>query len=192
MTLSNAQGLANQIFESAVPFLQIQGIHAENSRWCRKVADGDHRRGPWLCAKYNVIDQTLWDTTSPCLYLVKANDSGLRYVGISKNKLKDRWRLSPAYDVSLSKKLPEKQLFHSQCWKQMENEFATRQGVSYEVRVIFGHKLKALLLASDDFGELASVAANEHEIVAQVEKWLRSGRMPNQSNVPGLFPWNAN
>src|SRR4051812_4623061 len=108
MVNEQARDVTTALYESGAPFLRISGVHEKHPRWFRNVAAGDHRRGPWLSAVYQVLDAVVWGTVAPCIYIVKASDDGFRYVGMSKNKLKDRWRLSPGYDQTLKKKLPEK------------------------------------------------------------------------------------
>ncbi|MDR5755322.1 hypothetical protein QCE48_31755, partial [Caballeronia sp. LZ024] len=110
---------ANAIFNAATPVIRIHGIGG--GRWKRNVAKGA-RIGPWLQAKYDILDAAVWAAKTPCLYLVAGSDDVIRYVGISRNRLKDRWRTSPAYDADTMIRLPENQLFHSQCWKHIELE----------------------------------------------------------------------
>src|SRR3954462_13206951 len=83
----------SKIYDLATTVIQVHEMNTD--RWCRLPADG--RRGPWLSAKYEILNRPLWERRSPCLYLVGASDGALRYVGISRNRLKDRWRVSPAY-----------------------------------------------------------------------------------------------
>ena len=62
-------------------------------------------------------------------------------MGISQNKLKDRWRLSPAYDSEL-KSLNRKELFHSQCWPRMCSEHHEESPDTFTISVIHESKLK--------------------------------------------------
>lgn len=180
------------LFHRATSFLRVRGCESSRQRWCRNVAEGDDRRGPWRSAVYDVLDQSAWDRRAPCLYIVGASDGGFRYVGISKNRLKDRWRLSPAFDESLTRKLPTNQLFHSRCWKEMEGEFLRgATGISFEVRVLFASVLPSLtkeLSLVGGFGAPVPSGAEEMGYPAFVERWLRSCR---SHDVDATFlPWN--
>lgn len=85
---------ANRIFQKATPVLHIHDVGGKH--WRRNVAKGS-RVDPWLQAKYAVLDPETWGAQIPCMYLVAGLDGRIRYVGISRNRMKDRWRISPAY-----------------------------------------------------------------------------------------------
>jgi len=93
---------AYAIFNAAIPVIRIHGIGGK--RWKRNVARGA-RVGPWLQAEYDILDKGLWKARTPCLYLVAGNDGVIRYVGISRNRLADRWRVSAALDAETMKPL---------------------------------------------------------------------------------------
>ena len=135
------------------------------------------RIGPWLQGKYRIVNEVVWREKGACLYLVKASDGGIRYVGISRNGLKHRWRTSPAYDAETMERLPNNQIFHSQCWKHIEAESLANPEITFEVRAIsatallpvlerIGTPLSAFLALKDD-GE---------SVVASVERWLCNHR----------------
>lgn len=178
MSPTEAEAIGRRIFEAAVPVLSISGIGGR--RWKRNVAKGG-RIGPWLCADYRVLDEAAWQRKGACLYLVGASDGGIRYTGISRNGLKHRWRTSPAYDAETMERLMENQLFHSQCWKHIEAEFATQRGVTYEVRSIDATDLVPLLeRIGSPVSAFAALRDDGESVVASVERWLcnhRSGRM---------------
>lgn len=98
----------------SAPVLVITGM--AEPWWTRKVKPGDRRGRPWLSAEKKVIDDAAWDRRGACLYMLTGPDDNVRYVGISVNRLKDRWRMSPAREVDTLLDLPEGRLFHSQCW----------------------------------------------------------------------------
>lgn len=159
-----------EIFEAATPVIRIHGIGGK--RWKRNVAKGA-RIGPWLQAKYDILNRQVWEARKPCLYLVAGNDSVLRYVGISRNRMKDRWRVSPAYDPNTMARLPENQLFHSQCWKHIERETSGRSGATYEVRCITGDALLPVLeRMGPPLSGFAALRGDGEGIVAAIERWL--------------------
>jgi hypothetical protein len=173
---------ANRIFEKATPVLHIHGVGGK--RWRRNVAKGS-RVGPWLQAKYAVLDHKTWVANVPCMYLVAGSDGRIRYVGISRNRMKDRWRISPAYDPDTMIRLTENQLFHSQCWKHIEREAEKNPNATFEVRCINSDQLLPLL---ETFGPplsaFTALRGDGEGIVAGVERWLCN----NKSEM--LVSWN--
>jgi hypothetical protein len=114
---------------------------------------------------------------------VAGSDSILRYVGISRNRLKDRWRVSPAHDAESMQRLPERQLFHSQCWKHIEREFISDPRNTYEVRCITGETLLTVLeKLGPPLSSLVALRGDSEGIVAAVERWLCNN---------GLVSWNV-
>lgn len=171
------------ILDAASIVLKLRGLGGR--RWKRGVAKGA-RIGPWLQAEYEVVDQKEWQSKGACLYLVSGSDKKIRYVGISRNGLKHRWRTSPAYDAETMNRLPENQLFHSQCWKHIEAETKANPQARFEVRSIaaspllrvlesLGPPLSAFVVLRDD-GE---------SVVASVERWIC-----NNSSTD-LARWNS-
>lgn len=179
----SAIAYAREIFNAAVPVLRIHGIGGR--RWKRNVAKGA-RIGPWLQAKYDILDKPAWEARVPCLYLVAGGDTILRYVGISRNRMKDRWRVSPAYDAETMTRLPINQLFHSQCWKHIERETTSRPDTKYEVRCITGEALLPVLeRLGPPLSAFAALRGDGEGIVAAVERWLCNNRGPE------LVTWNV-
>lgn len=174
---------ARQIFQSATPVIRIHGIGGK--RWKRNVAKGA-RIGPWLQARYDILNPSVWTARIPCLYIVAGDDSIIRYVGISRNRMKDRWRESPALDAETMSPLPQKQLFHSQCWKHIERENISHPSRTYEVRCI---NADALLPLFEQMGPplsaFAALRGDGEGIVAGVERWLCN----NKSDQ--LVTWNV-
>lgn len=130
------------IYSAAKPIIKIHGVGGK--RWKRNVATGG-RIGPWLQGDYSIVNESVWKEKGACLYLVQGNDGAIRYVGISRNGVKHRWRISPALDAETMVQLPKHQLFHSQCWKHIEAECANQSGRTFEVRSIDAHSLTPLL-----------------------------------------------
>lgn len=174
---------ARTIFSAATSVIRIFGVGGRC--WKRNVAKGA-RIGPWLQGDYEIINEQAWRSKGACLYMVQASDAVIRYVGISRNGLKHRWRTSPAYDAETMVKLQNNQLFHSQCWKHIEAESKANPGITFEVRAIsaevlvpvlerIGAPLSAFVVLKDD-GE---------SVVAGVERWLCN----NSSGE--LVSWNV-
>ena len=59
-------------------------------------AAGPHREA-WGACKHEVFDEKLWLRREECICFVQDSAGTLRYVGISLNRLADRWRSSLAY-----------------------------------------------------------------------------------------------
>jgi hypothetical protein len=180
---SQAVVLAQQIYSSAKPVIRINSVGGP--RWKRNVARGG-RIGPWLPARYDILDKAAWEERSPCLYLVAGNNGVIRYVGISRNRLKDRWRVSPAHDAETMARLPANQLFHSQCWKQIERETTVLPTSMYEVRCITGKALFALLSKmGPPLSGFVALGSDHEGIVAGVERWLCNNKSAE------LVSWNV-
>jgi hypothetical protein len=180
---ANAIQVVSSIYLAATPVIKIRGLGGQ--RWKRNVAKGG-RIGPWLQATYEVMNPAAWAQRGVCLYLVSGSDAKVRYVGISRNGLKHRWRTSPAYDAVTMQRLPQNQLFHSQCWKHIEAETNANPRASFEVRSITD---KALLVVLGVIGpplSAFSVLSDDGEsVVAAVERWIC-----NHSS-PELVCWNS-
>ena len=174
---------AKTIYSKATPVLNIRGIGGK--RWKRNVASGG-RIGPWLQAEYSVLDAAIWVRREPSLYLVAGGDSEIRYVGISRNRMKDRWRVSPAYDAQTMVRLPENQLFHSQCWKQIEKETDQNPKATFEVRCIDAATLLPLLESmGPPLSAFSALRGDGEGIVAGVERWLCNNKSEQ------LVSWNV-
>lgn len=175
--------IAQIIFAAAKPIIRIHGVGGK--RWKRNVASGG-RIGPWLQGDYSIVNESAWKEKGACLYLVQGNDGAIRYVGISRNGVKHRWRVSPAYDAETMTPLPKRQLFHSQCWKHIEAECTSRPGSSFEVRSIGAQSLVPLLgRMSAPLAGFLALGSDYEGIVAGVERWIC-----NNSNSQ-LAKWNV-
>lgn len=170
---------AAAIYSAAESIIKIDCIGGK--RWKRNVAKGA-RIGPWLPADYRIINDSAWREKAACLYLFQGNDGSIRYVGISRNGVKHRWRTSPAYDADTMVALPHRQLFHSQCWKHIEAECTANPGRSFEVRSITAARLIPVLVALGAPLSGFLTLGNDHEgIVAAVERWLCNRRTDTHS-----------
>lgn len=185
MTVSQDQAkqIASEIFRQAAPVLHIHGIGG--ARWRRNVPASDSRYGPWLQAKYTVLDANSWCERTPCLYLVAGKPDGMiRYAGISRNRMRDRWRESPALDFETGEKITN-QLFHSQCWRAIERELHATGVAEYEVRCINGHALGAAVAKlGPPISAFAALGTDAEGIAASVERWLCNNRSE------ALVSWN--
>lgn len=171
------------IYAAAKPIIKIHGVGG--SRWKRNVAKGA-RIGPWLQGDYSMVNEAVWNEKGVCLYLVQGNDGVVRYVGISRNGVKHRWRLSPAYDALTMAPLAKRQLFHSQCWKRIEDECSQQPGRSFEVRSIDGPSLSALLtLMGPPLSGFTTFGDDHESVVHSVERWIC-----NHKNAQ-LVQWNV-
>lgn len=169
----SAIDLASAIFNAATSVLHIHGL--AEPRWKRNIAKNpnDARIGPWLQAKYTVLNDAAWREKGACLYLVGTNDGHLKYVGISRNGVKHRWRTSPAYDADTMAKLPEKQLFHSQCWRHIEAAALRQPGLSVEVRSIqFAALAEVLSHLGPPLSGFLALGDDGEGVCAAVERWL--------------------
>ncbi|WP_354687066.1 hypothetical protein [Cupriavidus necator] len=133
------------------------------------------------------MSEEIWRRKGPCLYLVSGDDAKLRYVGISRNGLKDRWRTSPAYDAVTMVRLEKNQLFHSQCWRHIERESKATPGVAFEVRCLAAEDIIALSgTLGPQVDALVQAFGEDHEsIVAGLERWLCN------HSAPDLLSWNV-
>lgn len=174
---------AQTIYQAATPIISIFGVGGR--RWKRNVAKGA-RVGPWLQGNYEIKNESAWRSKGACLYLVQANDSIIRYVGISRNGLSHRWRTSPAYDAETMVRLAKNQIFHSQCWKHIETESAANPKITFEVRSISADVLLPVL---EDIGPPLSgfvvLKDDAESVVAGVERWLCNNRCSE------LVSWNV-
>lgn len=83
--------LVTEVWRAATPVLAISGV---GGRWWKRNVAKDRRIGPWLQASYKVVNSATWRSPGSCLYLVGASGGELRYVDISRNYLRHRWRES--------------------------------------------------------------------------------------------------
>lgn len=180
---STAIAYARAIYAAATPVIRIDDVGGR--LWRRNVAKGS-RIGPWLQGRYEILDECAWREQTPCLYLVSGADSVIRYVGISRNGLKHRWRTSPAYDAETGSRLPNNQLFHSQCWKHIERESRAAGKVHFEIRCITaGQLLPVLESLGTPLSAFAALRDDAGSLVASLERWFCN------HGGAGLVTWNV-
>ncbi len=161
------QDVITHVVAKSKPVLEVSEIGGRE--WYRKPKDG--RRGPWLSAKYKVLDQTLWLRRTSCIYFVRHAQT-LRYVGISLNRLEDRWRTSPAYTVD-DVLLPGDELFHSQCWPKICEHTRAGNKDTFSVSVLSGIELIELLRPLEHkLNHLAVFSEDPEIIVTVLEMWI--------------------
>ena len=137
----------------------------------------DPRVRPWLQALYQVLDEKSWNRRCDCLYFVVAQSDGqLRYVGKSKKQVSERWRMSPALCAETGAQLPARQLFHSQCMKPMQAEFARSPTAVLEVRTLSASELRPIAVAAG----LTEVCGHPSDsaFIEALEGWLCRGWSP--------------
>lgn len=170
---ASAIEIAESIYCAATPVLKIQSL--ESPLWRRKIESNpkDARVGPWLQARYAVVNEKAWRERGACLYMVKQNTGPVRYVGISRNGVKHRWRTSPAYDTDSMTRLPEDQLFHSQCWRHMQAVACINPAIDVEVRTITHVELSAkLAVLGPPLSGFLALGDDGEGMCAAVERWL--------------------
>lgn len=173
MLEKSAAEIAESIFETAAPVLRIHRL--ERPLWKRRIESNprDGRVGPWLSADYSVLNESAWRGKGPCLYMVKTGSGAVQYVGISRNGVKHRWRTSPAYDAVSMARLPDDRLFHSQCWRHMQEEAARDPAIGVEVRTIQHCELAAeLARLGPPLSGLLALGDDGEGMCAAVERWL--------------------
>ena len=153
-----------KITSEANPVIKINSL-SEN-KWFRKPAGA--RRGPWYSGEYSFIDKETWGKNSPCIYFVFNDSDDLKYVGISQNKLKDRWRLSPAYSSSLVS-LNRKEIFHSQCWPQICAQYNEGYKGGYLISVVHAIDLPNLM---SKIGHSNGSKENIEVDISMLETWF--------------------
>ena len=159
---------ASAIIKVSRPVININGFN--DSEWYRKPKDS--RKGPWLQGRYEVIDEKLWRERKPCLYFLTKDNGELKYVGISVNKIKDRWRTSPAFDVN-EKPLNRNEMFHDRCWPHMCDAKKAGSNDTYVVSIIHDTELVEVLSTINHEISGLSVFKNDPEIaVIAMEVWF--------------------
>lgn len=173
--------IANQLYDAATPIIRINSLTSR--KWRRNDQKQYPRTGPWHAANYDVLDRDAWLRKHACIYFVGGDDGLMRYTGISRNGIKDRWREAPAVDPETGKKLPKNELHHSQCWPHIEREYQNKPGCVFEVRTMAGAKLASVLKQLGPPLSGLLVLDNDHEgLVSAVERWICNNQ---------LVTWNS-
>jgi hypothetical protein len=178
---SSAVDDARQIFLAAKPVIRITCLGGR--RWRRDVRKGPLAGGPFLRARYEILDEAAWEASRPYLYLVAGSDQLVLYAGISRNRLQDRWHLFTGYDEKTGALLTGKQLFHRECWLHFDSKDAGSAERTYEVRCIDGESLAQVLnrLGSPLSG-IGVFGRSDESVISGVERWM--------SRSDELAPWN--
>jgi hypothetical protein len=178
---SSAVDDARQIFLAATPVIRISGLG--DRRWKRDVSKGPQAGGPFLRARYEILDEAAWEALRPYLYLVAGDDHVILYVGISRNRLQDRWHLFTGYDARTGILLVGKQLFHRECWLHFESKNETNNESTYEVRCIDGKGLAQVLHRLGlPLSNIGVFGHSGESVISGVERWM--------SRSVELAPWN--
>ena len=101
----------------------------QTTLWKGKKKDGDPRNGPWFASVHEVLDQQVWDTRAECLYFLTDGRGQVRYVGESKNRIADRWRMPPAACPATGRDLGNAFVFHNRAWAPLEAAFVLPQNI---------------------------------------------------------------
>ena len=174
------------LIETATPVIYISKVHLDKPKWCRNVPLSDNRYGPWVDADWELLNEKIWKNREPCMYLVIGSDGNLRYVGISRKRMKDRWRVSPAYNPKTMELLTGKRLFHSQCWVRVEDECSRNPDATFLVKCLTGTELERILETHDmELSGLLTLRGDAEGIAASVERWIC-----NKSGVD-IARWNV-
>ena len=175
--------LAEEMYRHATPILRVKKLGG--LKWRRYDAKPTGRTGPWFSADYDVLDRLTWEKKQPCIYFVAGKDGVIRYTGISRNGVKDRWREATAIDHATNQRRPRKELHHSQCWRHIEEEYLKDQAAMFEVRVLPGERLvKVLNKLGPPLSGFLALGSDYEGITAAVERWMCN----NQSDR--LVTWN--
>ena len=75
-------------------------------------------------------------------------------------------------------KLPHNQIFHSQCWKNIERESLTNPNITFEIRCISSQQISAMHnQLSPQISSLVEAFKDDGEsIVAGIERWFCNGK----------------
>jgi hypothetical protein len=162
------QQIANSIATQATNVINITGL--SDDLWFRKPKGA--RRGPWNTGVFEFVNEEIWNMSVPCIYFVSDGNQRIRYVGISANRLKDRWRLSPSYDSGLLP-LNRKELFHSQCWPRMCAEYRSGSKDKYMISVLHFADMKEAIEATDPrIISISDFDTNSNNTFEYLESWF--------------------
>ncbi len=162
------QECITHLLEKSHPVINLYELR--DDIWYRNTKGSRH--GPWLSAQYEVLDRSRWTAKDACLYFVSTDRGDLKYVGISNNTLEHRWRTSPAYDQNGSP-LHRKELFHSQCWPSICEEYARYGTDRYAVSVLHSDDLlEVLSQLNHPISALGTMQGDGDIAVIATEVWI--------------------
>lgn len=161
------------LLDQATPIIRIAGVDTSN-RWVGKKKPGDARNGPWYGSVHEVLDAKAWGARAECLYFLTDGRGQLRYVGESKNRVADRWRMPPAGCATTGKDLGNPFLFHNRAWSPMQAEFMTNGSAAgpFKVSVLQGAALAQAVERSPGLRHLVSRVGEGNHLAKLVQDWL--------------------
>lgn len=178
----------DDLLGQATPIIRILNVDP-NNRWKGKKKAGDPRNGPWHGSIHEVLDAKAWAARAECLYFLTDGRGQLRYVGESKNRVADRWRMPPAACAVTGKDLGNPFVFHNRAWSPMQAEFATygHSAGPFLVSVLQGTTLIRAVERSAGLSHLALRADDDIHLAKRVQDWLCGNPHLQQSlwNVAG-------
>ena len=187
-TISTGLETLDALLDQATPIIRILGLDLSN-RWVGKKKPGDPRNGPWFASAHEVLDAKAWAARAACLYFLTDGRGQLRYVGESKNRLADRWRMPPAECATTGRDLGNPFVFHNRAWSPMEAELRN-QGSSagpFQVSVLQGATLVAAVEHLPELRHLIPQINEGSHLAKLVQDWLCCNSRLHQSlwNVAG-------
>lgn len=148
--------------------------------------EGDDRIGPWYGSVHEVLDQRARTANGECLYFVTNADGELKYIGESKNRLGDRWKMPPAVCAVTGRKLGNPFFFHNRAWQRIERELLTDDArtSAFSVSVLRGPALYAAVDETPGLSQLKHTGNQKIHLAKRVEQWF-CGRPSLQAEL-----WN--
>ena len=163
------------LVRSAKPVLRISALSAIRWRKPPMAKANDCRIGPWHAPIYEVLDEAAYRRSGECLYFLLDGGGCLRYVGESKNRLRDRWRTPPALCAETGVSLGNPFLFHNRAWRHLEHALKSDPACGpFEVRVLLKSELTEQLRQVSEGQRLidsTTRAAGKH-LSKVVETWI--------------------
>lgn len=180
------------LVRAATPVLRISGLG--DSKWRREMKVGDPRIGPWHASVHEVLDRETWFLNGECLYFLTDCADRIRYVGESKNRLRDRWRTPPAICASTGAALGNPYLFHNRAWPHLERSIKAKDGLApFTVSVLHLAKLGNLVAAARELAALPTLAGDGRHLAKVVQDWIcaQTDQRDYLWNVAGLASCRA-
>lgn len=172
-TISTGVETLDTLLEQATPIIRILDLDLRN-RWVGKKKPGDPRNGPWYGSIHQVLNSKAWAARAECLYFLTDGRGQLRYVGESKNRVADRWRMPPAGCAKTGRDLGNPFVFHNRAWFPIEAELL-KHGSSagpFQVAVLQGAALVAAVERSSELRHLLLQVGDGKHLAKLVQDWL--------------------
>lgn len=180
----------DSLLDQATPIIRILGVDLSN-RWVGKKKLGDPRNGPWYGSVHTVLDAKAWGARAECLYFLTDGCGQLRYVGESKNRVADRWRMPPAGCATTGRDLGNPFVFHNRAWSPMEAEFREHGSSAgpFQVSVLQGTALMAAVERSLELRSLIPRVGDGSHLAKLVQDWLCGNALIHHTlwNVAGTW-----